>query len=266
MSTEPPLSPGSAARPRAGSGQLNPEWNTKAVELRIKKPLHRRTWFRRTALVLGLLTLVGGGSAAFVLRDWHREQLAELARQRRGVDAFLRSDEFAAFSREVDAQFLAAINFTVTRPDAVRNLWPVAIEFERRQNILPWHLELLPLPVSTTREPARIAAAMDHLGSLLTRRGVVFDEAAQEQGRLLFLRLLGPQMENFLRRAPEHAFPSIGVDRALQERMVLAYAARTRENVSPADALRPFAIYAVIGPPLWNELDQVRAKLPPPPR
>jgi hypothetical protein len=244
-------------RPRVGSGQLRDDWHAKSGEILVKKPLHRRSWFRRTLLVLLLLGVTGGGVIGWIVYDWHREQLADLARQRRGIEIFIRSSEFAAFGREADDQLVAMINFAVARPLVVRNLWPAIAEHERAHRQLPWALELSPLPVSTAQDPYRVAAAVKQLDSLLVQRGFVPPETAPAEARRVFLRLLTPQILAFTQRAPEHAFPALALDANLQNLLLTAYAARSDSATPLADSERTFIFYAAIGREMWKEIEQI---------
>lgn len=91
-----------------GSGHLQPGWDDKSPEtVRVKKPLHRRRWARRLLRLIACVAIVAAIGAFLLIRQWHREQLEEPARQRRSIEAFTGSAEFSAFAQTADAHLLA---------------------------------------------------------------------------------------------------------------------------------------------------------------
>lgn len=241
---------------RPAAEVLSPGWAEKSCEVLVRKPVYRRQWFRRLALAAVLLAVAAVAIGGLFLLRWHRQQQADLARQRRSVEAFVRSPSFDAFARTVDAQFVAAINFTVLRPKIAGELLPDIAAAEKTGRQIPWALELSPLPVSTAERPARVHAAMRAAADLLAQRSLDFDGRSTE-GRHAFLRLLGPHASAFLTDNPAQEFPALSLDRGMQRIVLEAYAARaggTAEEIG-----RAFVVYSVIGPGMWRELEKIRA-------
>jgi hypothetical protein len=221
--------------------------------IRIRKPLHRRSWFRRIAFCLACAAGLAAAAALGAFTRWHDERLADLARQQRSLDAFVRSDEFAAFARAADAQVLATLNFIVARPAETAAALPAVAAWERAHGALPWTLQLTPLPVSAAAQPARILAAGRSASALLVRHGFAFDDPQRAIARRLFLRTLAPFLREFLQRSPENDLSAFFLDRRLQENALAAFAARADGTVS--DAERLFALYAAVGPRMWQAID-----------
>ena len=246
----------SSVPPPRGSGRLTDDWGDKAAEtIRRKRPLYRRTWFRRS--LLGLF--VAGGLAGAVglgkLDTWHAGQRAAFEAEWLQVADFVASDEFAAFARAADAQIVAALNFVVARPKAAAAVAPAAAAWERAHHELSWTLLLSPLPVSAAREPGRIFAAGRTAATLLARHSFAWDERIRESGRALMLRLLAPYARDFVKKSPEYALRELWRDRRLQEQVLTAFGRRSGSLTPRADAERLFAFYALVGPDMWDEID-----------
>lgn len=237
---------------RADAPALQPGWADKSTELLKRKPIYRRTWFIRSVVAAVVIALVAGGIAGLFLYRWHRQQQAELAGQRRSVEAFTRSAAFAAFTREADAQIIATLNFTSLRPELIGGLLPEIAAAEKSRHQVPWPLELPPVPVSASTQPARVRAAALAATDLLAGRGFTFDQARTTEARRTFLRLLTPHARTFLAENTGSAFPALFLDRRMQDIALGAYASRAGGSV--ADAERIFAFYALVGPSMWNEL------------
>lgn len=246
---EQPTRSDSPQRPDATA--LQSGWADKSDEIFKRKPLWRRDWFIRLAIVLGLLAVAVGGVGSLFLYRWHREQQADLARQRHRVEAFVQSPVFAAFAREVDAQFVATLNFAVLRPEVASSLLPDIAAAEKARHQVPWAIELSPVPVSTVENPARVQAAMRTATDLLAQRGFDFSSRATETRRT-FLRLLAPHVRTFSEGGNGADFPALFLDRSMQRIVLEAYARRAGGTVQ--DAEHAFAFYALVGPALWREI------------
>ena len=257
--SELPSTPSStpSQKPRIGSGELVGDWNAKSLGRRVKKPFHRRTWFRRWLWICASLFVLGSLTVGLVVWRWHREQLAELARQRRNIEAFVRSDEFDRFARAIDTHTVALINYIGVRPAVARDAFPQVTAWERDHRLLPWPGELPPMPTSAANDPTRVAAARQRLVALLTARGFDVDAARTDEARRLFLRALSPHAQAFVAADPERGFRAIQLDRSLQDIVFAAFAARdgTPEVLHTEQF---FAIYAVIGPKLWQAIGESR--------
>lgn len=243
--------PPAASRP---AGTLFPSgWAEKCGEIRVKKPVYRRQWFRRLVVSLGLLAAGTSTIGGLLLLRWHRAQGEELARQRRGVEAFVLSPAFAGFARETDTQLVAAFNFAALRPEIAGPLLPEIAAAEKARHDLPWPIELAPLPDSAAEHPARVRAALRAATDLLAERGLAFDGTRIADARRVFLRLVLPHARGFLTGHAGAAFPALVLDRGMQDVVLAAYAARgggTREEVE-----RTLVFYSLVGPALWRELD-----------
>jgi|GEM_PF-2083007 hypothetical protein len=255
-STRPP-----APQPRIGSGELAAaDLATKFRKVRVRKPIYRRKWFRRTLWIGGSILLVACLGIGAVVWHWHRKQLNELARQRANVEAFVHSPEFEEFCRTIDAHTIALINYLSVRPAAARETFPQISARENEQRLLPWTAELTPMPTSAAQEPGRAAAARQRLVELLTTRGLELDSEQKEEGRRLFLRALLPHAHAFITGAPRRSFPAFQLDRSLQDVAIHAFAARGA--ASPAQTEQFFAVYAIVGPSFWKAVEQSRGKSP----
>ncbi len=253
---------------RAQTERLWPGWDEKRPEQFKKKPVYRRGWFLRSVLVtVVVVTLVSAVATIFFLR-WRRDHLADLARQQRGLESFVHSEDFAIFARGADAQLLAMLNFVVAHPVDTRTLLPEVVAWENAHHALPWTLSIPSLPVSAAADAARVTDATRHLAHLLVERDLRFDRVRRANGRRLFLHLLEPQATLFVEAAPEKNFPRLYSDRRLQELALGAYAAHTHTDATIADVEESFVLYAMIGPALWRaiEADEAARRSPPPPR
>ncbi len=255
--SDDPSSRSPAPQPRIGSGELAADWTTKFQKVRVRKPLHRRRWFRRTLWIVATVFVIGSVTVGGAIWHWHRKQLAELARQRSNVEAFVRSPEFDQFVRTIDAHTIAFINYVSVRPAVARETLPQLSARETEGRLLPWTAELTPMPASAAHEPGRAAAARQQLVDLLTTRGLEIDSAQKEEARRLFLRALLPHAHAFIRGAPGRSFPAFQLDRSLQDIAFTAFAARDGAP-DPAQVEQFFAIYATIGPKMWKAIDQSR--------
>lgn len=233
-------------------------WAEKTDEILVKKPLYRRAWFRRLMLILLLIGLAAGAVVGAFLYKWHREQQAELARQRRSVEAFVASPAFVAFAREADAQLVATINFATLRPEVTGGLLPEIAAAEKARHQTPWPIELAPLPVSTAEHPARVRAAVLPAIDLLAQRGLAFDETRIADARRVFLRLLTPHARIFLAENTSTSFPALFLDRRMQNIVLTAYA--TRGGGTLAEIERAFVFYSIVGPAMWQELGTESAR------
>lgn len=232
---------------------LQTGWADKTDELLVKKPVFLRGWFLRLVLVLVSIGIAAAAVGGLFLYRWHRQQQAELDRQRRGIESFIRSPAFAAFGRETDAQLVAAINYAILRPAVASALLPEIAAAEKTRHLTPWPVELAPLPVSTAQHPARVRAAIRTATDLLAARGLKHDEPRVAEARRVFLRLLVPHARAFLAENTAIAFPALFLDRRMQNQVLTAYAARgggTREEVEHA-----FVFYSIVGPALWQEIN-----------
>lgn len=232
---------------------LPADWADKTEEVLRKKPVYLRGWFIRLMVALLVGFLIAGAVGGAVLYRWHREQKAELARQRRGVEAFVLSPAFAAFARETDTQLVATLNFAALQPEISGPLLPAIAATEKARRQLPWPVELPPLPVSTAEHPARVHAAARAATDLLAGRGLTFDGPRIAEARRLFLRLLAPHARNFVAANPGADFPALFLDRRMQDVVLQAYAARGGGTL--AETERTFVFYSIVGPALWREID-----------
>ncbi len=246
-----------APQPRIGSGELASDWTTKFQKVRVKKPIYRRKWFRRTLWIVASVFVIGSVTVGGIVWHWHRKQLAELDRQRSNVEAFVRSPEFEQFGRMIDAHTVALVNYVSVRPAVARETLPQVSAWENDHRLLPWPGELPPMPASAASDPGRASAARQRLLELLNERGFKADPAQQEEARRLFLRALLPHARAFLAGAPERSFPAFQLDRSLQDIALAAFAARDGAPHA-ANAEQFFALYATIGPKFWQAVDQSR--------
>lgn len=238
--------------PRPPATALAAGWADKSTETLVRKPFYRRKRFLQFALT-GLLVLVTAGVVGgLFLYRWHREQQDDLARQRRGVEAFVRSAAFERFARKADAQFVAALNFTAVRSEVAGGLLPEIAAAEQARHQMPWALELPPLPVSIAAQPARVHLALRDATDLLARRGLAFDAARLADARRVFLRVLAPDARAFVAENARADFPALFLDRRMQDIALSAYAARAGGTV--ADCEHAFAFYSLVGPAMWREI------------
>lgn len=228
-------------------------WAEKTDEILVKKPLYRRSWFLKLMLVLSLIVVAAGAVVGAFLYKWHREQQAELARQRRSVEAFVASPAFTAFAREADAQLLASLNYATLRPEIVGALLPEIAAAEKARHLVPWPVELPLQPVHTAEHPARVRTATRVATDLLAERGYVFDDARIADARRVFLRLLTPHARIFLTENTGSAFPALFLDRRMQNIVLTAYAERGGGTL--AETERAFVFYSIVGPVMWQELE-----------
>jgi hypothetical protein len=258
LNDQPDITPASG---RSGSGSLRTGWGDKLPEdvVFAAKPLYRRHWFRRLMFVLACVAGLALAVALAVFVRSQQDQWVELRAQRNSLGRFLQSDEFAAFSADADRQLVAAFNYIVVQPRSAAALFPAVAAWETAHRLPSWTAQQLPLPVSAAEQPARVARTGRDLGVLLVRRGFVFDEPRRAEARRLFLRLLAPHLQAFLRRAPDNGFNALQVDRGLQELALAAYAARAAPEFGALDAERLFVLYAIVGPPMWREIDRQSA-------
>jgi hypothetical protein len=236
--------------PPPGTPALPAGWAEKSDEILIKKPVYLRGWFIRLVVVVGLIGIAAAAVGGLFLYRWHRQQQAELDRQRRGVEAF---------GREADAQLVASINYAMLRPAIAGALLPEIAAAEKAKHLTPWPIELAPLPVSTAQHPARVRAAVRTATDLLAARGLTYDESRLAEARRVFLRLLTPHARTFLAENTGIAFPALFLDRHMQRTLITAYAARgggTREEAEHA-----FVFYSIVGPALWQETSTPASQL-----
>jgi hypothetical protein len=243
--------------PRQGSGQLAAGWGDKEAEtLRRKRAFYHRTWFRRIALGLLVVTGLAGAIGLWKLDTWHAERRATVEAERSHLAAFVASDEFAQFARAADAQLVAVLNFASARPDSAAAALPAVAAWEKAHGELPWALQLRQLPVSAASRPDRVAAAGRDAARLLARHSFVWDEPTRLAGRKVFLRLLSPYAGAFVRRAPESSLRIFWTEPSLQDEALAAFGARSGSPTPRADAERLFAFYALVGPAMWSEIEQ----------
>jgi hypothetical protein len=234
------------------------DWAEKLPEDRLKRriePLHRRRGVRVFVFCFLGAAALGLAVALAFFNRWHDERRLELARQRASFDTFLRSAEFGAFARAMDAQLVAMNNFIVARPAEVRALLPAVAAFETAQRVPAWPVEVMPLPISAAREPPRVARAIRAINSLLAARGHRPDAATRDTARRLCVQTLAPYMQAYLRREPAADFHALFIDRPMQEAALAAFAAHLAAGVSVAEAERFFVLYAIVGPALWRALE-----------
>ena len=250
---------------RHGTGELADDFAAKAIEVPRWIPLLHRPWFR---LLLSGGTIATGLAAAIALgffNRWHDDRLTEMARQRNGLAAFLRSAEFGRFVQAADAQLVATLNFVAARPQEAQDLLPAVAARDKLRREMPWPLEVRPLPVSAATDPVRVAQTGREVTALLARRGHVVDEAARKSARQLFLQTLAPFAQEFAQRHPDNApFAALALDRAMQEQALAAYAAHHGPGAGVAATERLFSFYAAVGPAMWRaiEADRVAAARP----
>lgn len=245
------MSPLLAHSSRVSAAKSVPGWADKTDELLVKKPVYLRGWFRKLMLVVSLVIVATSAVVGAVIYRWHRTQQADLARQRRSLEVFVRSAAFESFAREMDAHFVATLNFAVLRPGPVGRLLPDLAATEKARHELPWAMELLPLPVSTAEHPARVRMAMHTAMDLLARRGFVFDKPRIADARRVFLRVMTPHARAFLAAQPDANFPALFLDPGMQDVVLTAYAARAGSIREEAE--RALVVYTLVGPLWWQE-------------
>lgn len=244
---------------RHGSGQLAAEFAAKGIEIPRSRPLHRRSWVRRLVFCVvcaaGLLTAAALG----FFNRWHDDRLADLARQRQCLETFLRGEEFAAFAHATDAQFVDLLNFVAVKPRSARDALPAVAAYETTHRLLPWSVEVLPLPVSAADQPARIARAFHGVNALLARRDRIVDAPARRGAWQMLARLLAPCVAKFHQRAPDAAFPALALDLEMQEAALHAFAARYGAEATALDVVRMLDLYAALGPAMWRTIERERS-------
>lgn len=257
---EKPYQPPSPVPPdEAGAGgrTLPTGWSEKTDEILVKKPVYLRGWFLKLMLVLSLIIVAAGAVVGAFLYKWHREQQAELTRQRRSVEAFVASPAFAAFAREADAQLLASLNYSTLRPETVGPLLPDIAAAEKARHQVPWPVELPLLSVQTKEHPARVRAATQAATDLLAQRGLAFDGERIAAARRVFLRLVIPHARTFLAENTSASFPALFLDRRMQNILLTAYAERGGGTL--AETERAFVFYSIVGPAMWREIETMPA-------
>ncbi len=236
------------------------DWADKGDESPLITPVHERLWVR--VLISSIICVVGlaGVGAIAWFNHWHDARLAELARQRHCLQAFLHSPEFAQFVRAMDEQTVATLNYISARPAETHALLPALAERDKARRAIPWTQQVLPLPIATASEPVKVAAATRRVHALLVERGYVFDEAARKSARQLFLRTLVPFAQRFIQREPSNVFHAVFLDRTMQEEALAVFARHHGAQATVADTERFFSLYAVVGPALWKAIESERAK------
>lgn len=190
--------------------------------------------------------------------DWRRSIREDLAAQRRSLEAFLHSGEFAQLVQSVDAQFVAAMNYASLYPGEASRAFPVVATHESQRHELPWSIDLSPLPVAAAGEPARVMRAGREASALLAQRNWQPGATDLKAARTLFLRLLAPHARAFLQRNSGHGFNALLLDQTMQNEALAAFAARHGPDVSQRDAERMFCFYAAIGPTMWRAIERDR--------
>jgi hypothetical protein len=240
-------------RPRSPAAPLPPGWGDKTDEQLVKKPFYRRQWFRRLLAATLLAGLAVGVFVGFLAFRWHRAVQAELAQQRQGVEAFVGSPEFAAFARDVDAQAVAMLNFAALRPRQVSALWPEIAAAEKARRVVPWPVELLPVPVSLKDHPARVQEELRRATALLTQRGFDFAAARTGASRRVLWRLMAPHARAFAAQDARLDLVTLSLDRRMQRIVLEACAERSRATVEEIEDF--LVLYSAIGPALWQAIE-----------
>jgi hypothetical protein len=244
---------------RTGSGQLTDEFAAKAIEIPRIVPFYRRTWFRRLCLCLLCGAGLAGAAAIGFVSHWREERLADLERQRACLNIFLRSEEFAAFAQAMDRQLVALTNYVAAQPRAVRTTFPTVAAQEDTRRMMPWTLQVMPLPASAATEPERIVRACRDISRLLVQRGYDFDAAARTGARQMLLRTMSPYIRKFMEREPANGFPALILDRSLQDAALAEFGARHGVGHTVSEMERLFGIYAAIAPTMWQAIERDRA-------
>lgn len=251
----------SADRPRDASGQLTRGWDAKLADdvvMGEKLRFHQRPWVRRLAFIAVCAAGVAGAVGLGFFNRWHDARIAELARQRQCLHAFLRSAEFGRFTRAMDAQFVATLNFIAARPHETHPLIPAIAARDKSRHEIPWTLQVLPLPVSTSEDPAKVAQAARQVNALLAQRGHIVDDAARRAARQVFLRTLVPYAQKFIEGNPGNVFHAVFLDRSMQDDALAMFARHHGPGATVADTERSFALYAAIGPAMWQAIEKER--------
>lgn len=243
---------------RSGSGHFSGNWDAKSEEILVKKPLLHRRGVQQ--FMIACFSAFGLLAVLAILRIDSRlsDRAVDFAHNQRSVAAFCRSDEFSAFARSLDAQFLATLNFVVARPAAAGALLPEISAWEKSHHEVPWALQLQVLPISA--EPTRIFSAGRDACALLASRGFVFDEARRLEGRRLFVHLLEPYEAAYFRRMPENMFSGLNTDGPLRDQILGAYADHVSAAATNGDVERLAVLYTKFGPGMWSEIDRLSGK------
>jgi hypothetical protein len=237
---------------RTGSGRLLDDWGAKAIYVPCPEPWWSLPWVRRTAFAFACIAGLGLALGLAVFNRWHDDQLAELAGQRRSLDAFLRSEEFATFARSADAQLAALNNFIAARPAEIRALLPEVSARESALREVGWIFDVQPLPLSAAHDPGQVYRAQSRLLTRLARDGWRWGEAERRSARAHFVRLLTPAAVTYLRRSRGDDFPALALDRAMQEAALAAFAALHGPGASALRTERMFGLHASIGPAMFR--------------
>ena len=248
-------------RARRGTGHLADAWDAKLADdvvVGFKLPWYRRWWTRRLLFVAGIAAGLALVAALGLFSRWHEDRLAELTRQRQCLNVFLRSDEFAQFSREMVRHLVALHNYLIVHRTETHAMLPSVVAREKEQRLMPWVLQISPLPVSAAGRPADAVQSNREIGTLLAQRGFVFDESLRRSARMMLLRVLAPFMRAFVEREPGNAFPAIVMDRSMQDAVLASFANHVGPQASNAEVERMFSLYAQFGPSLWSAIEKER--------
>lgn len=254
------LSDSESSQGRSGSGQLRHDWAEKGEVIPIVRPLHQRPWLRILLFSLLCVAGVAGAVAIGLFNRWHDARLAEIARQRHCLQAFLHSPEFTAYVRAMDEQMVATINYIAARPLETHPLLPAIAAHDQANRLIPWTQQVVPVPITTAADPAGVVRAVRNVHALLAQRGQVFDDAVRKAARQMFLRTLVPFAQRFVQREPGNVFHAIFLDRSMQEESLAVFARHHGPTASVADSERLFSLYAAVGPSLWKAIEQERAR------
>ncbi len=245
---------------RSGSGELSDSSFAKGTEVKIVKPLHRRRWVRLLVFCFACATGLAGAGALAWFNQWHDGRLAEMERQRHCLQAFLHSPEFTSYVRAMDDQFVATLNFISVRPLEVHPLLAEIAARDKARHEMPWTMQVMPLPISSATDPARIAQAGQRVNALLVQHGFVVDEAARKAARQTFLRTFVPYAQKFIRREPGNVFQSVFLDRTMQEEALSVFTHHHGPEATVAGMERFFILYAAVGPAMWRAIEQENAR------
>jgi hypothetical protein len=235
---------------------MDADFAAKGVEVDQSVPFYRAKWLLWVALSLVVASLLGLGATLWLARRARDARITEIASQRRCLQTFLSSNEFKQFSRTADAELVALYNFIAVRPETAQAALPDLSGVESRLHLLPWAKEVEPMPVSAAGEPEKILAEQLAIDHLFSQRDYRFDPATEHAARMLFLRVLAPQVKAFQHRAPENGFDALAVDRSLQDLALTTFAARHGAGADVQTALHMFSLYARIGPAMWAAIDR----------
>ena len=231
--------------------------------VRVKKPLHKREWFKKTLFwgrrAAFITAAAAAGGLSYFADSNHDRSTGIIAKQEAGLERFLGSPEFEQFHKDFQNQMLWTMNYIAKEPVEAHSKLPEVAQQEQSQGKLDWSTYVMPITPKSFSSEALVKQERN-ISRLLSERGYRFDSQKRQAGKNLILNVASNAMRAYLQKHQEHNFGSIGIYEPLKDRLMKGLARKYGSGTTIYDIERMGSLYSTFGQAMIDDVNRERAK------